>query len=153
MVDREQTLALEHRVGLSILLAEWVTFDAMMLQELFRLHPRGGLSNGSWNRVHSVFLSRSHSICLNRFGVPPQSQAVDASGRFPVDLTTNRILSPGHGWLLILWMHFRSWGRQSGADWSEAPGLAGTLPHATWPRGRPGMRRGPFTSKRIKPKV
>src|SRR5271157_1697161 len=79
MVDREQTLALEHRVGLSILLAEWVTLDAMMLQELFRLHPWGGLSIGSWNWIHSVFVSRSHSSCLNRFGVPPQSQAVDAS--------------------------------------------------------------------------
>src|SRR5208337_2159644 len=78
-VDREQTSALEHRVGLSILLAEWVTLDAMMLQELFRLHPWGGLSIGSWKRIHSVFVSRSHAICLNRFGVPPQSQTVDAS--------------------------------------------------------------------------
>ena len=69
----------EDRVGLSILLAEWVALDAMMLQELFRLHPWGGLSVRSRNRIHSVFVSRSHSTCLTRFGVPPQSQAVDAS--------------------------------------------------------------------------
>ena len=58
VVDRRQAAALEDRVGLGILLAERVARDAVMLQELFRLHPWRGLS---------CWISESGSL---RFGVP-----------------------------------------------------------------------------------
>ena len=44
VVDRRHAPALEDRVGLRIFFAERVSLDAVMLQELFRLHPCRGLS-------------------------------------------------------------------------------------------------------------
>ena len=44
VVNGREAPALEHRVGLGILLAERVALDSVMLQELFRLHPWRGLS-------------------------------------------------------------------------------------------------------------
>ncbi|WP_168189275.1 hypothetical protein [Paludisphaera borealis] len=73
MMDRRHTSTLEDRVGLRVLFAERISFDAMMFEKLFRLHPWRGLSS----KNTGVRVDRPASSGHRRMDVPRASPIDD----------------------------------------------------------------------------